>query len=156
MSGVLRWKTWSGEYALQLMLAVFAMVVGFVCDIVLDRFYYEMPFRQLAIFSIFGAGIAGYWVARMRRRSVGFFVWVPGFLLFLYTALSLAKTWNPAWAPSPRIKYVWESLFGPACTSQECIYTLPTDAFLGAVAYSLAAKLALLRLPKADAMGGRS
>ena len=156
MSDVIRWKTWSGEYALQLMFAVLAMVVGFICDMVLDRFYYEMPFRQLAIFSIFGAGVAGYWVARIRRRSAGIFVWIAGFLLFLYTALSLARMWNPAWAPSPRITYVWENLFGPACTSQECVYTIPTDAFLGAVAYSFAAKLAFLRSPKADATVARS
>jgi hypothetical protein len=155
MTGM-RWKTWSLEYVLQLVLAAFAMVIGFACDMVLDRFYYGAPFRQLALFSILAAGIAGYWITRFRQRTAAVFVWVAGLILFLYTAISLAKMWNAAWGPSPRIRYVWESLFGPGCTSQGCVYTIPANAFLGLIAYSIAAKLALVRLPRTNEAADRA
>ncbi len=144
----MRRKTWMVEYILQLLLALFAMVIGFACDMLLDRFYYGSPFRQLALCSILAGGIAGYYVTRLRQQRSSVFVWIPGLVWFLYTALSLAKMWNPAWAPSSRIAYVWDSLFGPSCTSQECVYTIPTDVFLGSLAYSIAARLALTKLPK--------
>ena len=146
----MRWKTWIPEYGLQLVFAIVAMVVGFVCDMFLDRFYYAAPFRQLAIFSVVAAAVSGYFVARYRRRTGGVFVWTAGLILFLYTASFLARTWNADWAPTPRLRYVWDSLFGPACTSQECVYTLPTDVFLGTVAYSIASKIALISLGRTN------
>jgi len=149
-------ETWSLDYAVELVLATLAMVIGFVCDMVLDRFYYGAPFRQLALFSILAAGIAGYWITRLRQRTAAVFVWIAGLVLFLCTAISLAKMWNAAGDPGPRMQYVWESLFGPGCTSQECVYTIPTDAFLGSIAYSIAAKLALLRLPKTKEAADRA
>ena len=143
-------KTWLPEYILQLTLALLAMILGFVLDMVVDRYYYSTPLRELGLCSIFIGGVAGYVVGRLRRRRVALLVWIAGLVWLLYTIYSLATVWNPTWAPTSRMAYVWNSLVGPGCGSQECIYTLATDLFLSLAAYSVGARLALRNLPKAN------
>ena len=133
------------EYVLQLLVALLCMLIGFAGDLVLDHMYYAAPFRQLALCSIVAAGVGGYILTRFRPRKSAVFVWIPGVLLFSYIAASLASAWSPAWAPSSRLSYVWNGLFGPDCTSQECIYTLAADVFLSSIVYSITARIALAR-----------
>jgi hypothetical protein len=150
MINLMRAKAWIPELPFHLAFVALMGLTGFVVDAFVDRFYSGLPLRQLAMCSILAPSIGGYWITRVRQSAAAALVWVAGFIPFLYTALSLAAEWNAAWAPVPRMRYVWESLFGPYCTSQECRYTIPTDIFLGSVAYSVGAMLALKRMPKAD------
>lgn len=149
-------KAWILEYVLQLVVALVALVVGFALDMVVDKYYYSTPLRDLALCSIFMGGLAGYLITGSLRQRASVFVWVPGLVWLLYTALSLARMWNPAWAPTSRIGYVWNSLVGPGCGSQECIYTIATDLFLSFTAYSIAARLALMKLPKKSGAAWRA
>ena len=155
MNNLMRSKTWLPEFPFHLAFAAVMIVIGFVFDAFVDHFYYQTPFRQLTMCAILAPSIGGYWVTRSRQSAAAVFVWVVGLIPFLYTALSLAQTWNAAWAPVPRMTYLWQSLFGPGCTSQECLYTIPTDVFLGSVAYSIGAGLALKRMSKADGAADR-
>lgn len=144
----MRRKTWILDYALQLLIALFAMLIGFGGDMVVDKYYYSTPLRDLALCSIFMGGLAGYSITRLRRQRAAAFVWIPALFLLLYTAYSLAEVWNPAWAHTSRVGYVWNSLVGPGCGPQECIYTIATDLFLSFVAYSIGARLAFMKLPR--------
>ena len=141
-------KTWVLEYVLQLVLALIVTAVGFVGDMFVDKYYYSTPLRDLALCSILMGAAAGYSLARLRPRRAAVFVWIPALFFWLYTAYSLAETWNTAWASLSRTRYVWNSLVGPGCSSQECIYTLITDVFLSFALYSIAARLALTKLLK--------
>jgi hypothetical protein len=132
------------EYVFQVILAMVGFAAGLVCDMFLDRFYYAMPFRNLGVFSILLAGVAGYLSGLVRERRAAVFVWVTGFVPFFCAAIALASSWDPAWAASSRLIYVWESLFGPNCSSQECLNTVLTDVCLGLLAYSIGAKLGLI------------
>lgn len=152
----MRWKSGILEYLLQLVFALSATALGFVLDMIVDKYYYWTPVRDLALCSICAGGLAGYLIARFRQRRVAVFIWIAGLAWLLYTAYSLARMWSPAWTSTSRVGYVWSSLIGPGCGSQECIYTVATDLFLSFVAYSLGARLALMKLPRASGAAGKA
>ncbi len=133
------------EYLLQVGIILPVIFIGFIFDAFYDRIYYSTVLQELALFSVLFAGIAGFWITRVRRQSAALLVWIIPFAWLIYTAFSLAASRNRAWADTSRVQYVWTSLFGPACSDEECIYTIPTDVFLASVAYSIGAYLALLR-----------
>lgn len=140
----IRWKAWILTYLFHVALVLpIAMLIGFVFDMALGRYYYWTRFRQLALCAIFMAGVSGFGVTLLRRQAAAIFVWVPPLFLLLYVGYSLATGWDSAWADSSRFQYVWNSLLGPNCTTQECVYTIPADIFLSGVAYSVGAAVAL-------------
>ena len=91
------------------------------------------------------AGLAGLWL-NMRRRDVSAaFVFVPPLLVFIDSWHELNRTWNPSWSKQSHADYVMNNLFGPACSSTECLYTLATATVLGGVLYSVGALIGLGR-----------
>jgi hypothetical protein len=113
------WKRWITAYLFHALLAFpVAMLIGFVFDIIIDRYYSAAVFRQLALCAIFVAAISGFLLASLRQQKAALFVWLPPLLLFVYMACSLAAAWDSTWVRVSRFQYVWNSLFGPNCTSQ--------------------------------------
>jgi hypothetical protein len=101
MSSLMRSKAWIPELPFHLAFAAAMILIGFICDMFVDRFYYATPFGQLALCSILAPSVGGYWITRFRQSVAAVFVWVAGLIPFLYNLGSLAATWNAAWAPVP-------------------------------------------------------
>ncbi len=135
-------------YILDLGLFIAALIAGFIADAFLEGYYYGLPFRQLLLYMPTVAAAVGFGSNWFRQKRTGMFVWILPLFLFIGAACSLYRSWDPEWAGATRSSYVVNGLFGPNCSSQECVYTLPTDIFFASVLYSVASALPLFRHPR--------
>ena len=119
---------------------------AFLCHILL--IFLVVPLLGLLnywVTPLMGVLLGGITTERWRSSSV-LFAWIPSFLLFADEAITLFRIWNPTWAYMSRWQYVKNTLFGPQCSSSECLDLVITAIFLGGIGYAIGGYLALRRL----------
>jgi hypothetical protein len=102
-------------------------------------------------------GLLNYWIApiagafigivatrTLRDRSV-IYAWLPALGLFALTASDPITMWDPSWSPMTHWQYFKNTMFGPDCGAQECLYTVSNAILTGAIGYSGAGYLVLRR-----------
>jgi hypothetical protein len=118
------------------------MVVGFVPEGILSRFYYDTCIEAFAPAIAFTGLILGFFFSvRFQNGRGASLAWIFGLLWLALGFHQAASGWNPAWATQ---KSSWDyavvNLFGrtSACSSSECLsevfFTMP---FSASVTYSI-------------------
>ena len=95
---------------------------------------------------ILAGATAGHVAGAWSQSRAAIWIWVPPGLLLGWLLISESTGWTDRTRPEGVPLYVWNQFIGPRCGETECTDAiLGTAPFLGAVAYSLAAKIARQR-----------
>jgi hypothetical protein len=113
-----------------------------------------MNLLLLALPVVIVAGTAGLVANRWSQSRTASWVWVPCGILVAWLLIGESTGWTNRTRPEGIPVYVWNQFLGSRCGETECIdEVLGTAPFLGAVAYSLAARSALLAGGKKGSAG---
>jgi len=121
-----------------------ALLFGSLFEVLVGRLYSGSPvLAALAPAAACAAGLAGFFLNRIRRDMSASFVFVPPLLFFADSWYELTRGWSPSWSKQSHTEYVMDNLFGPACANTECLYILGTATVLAGVLYSTGSFLSL-------------
>jgi len=104
-----------------------------------------VPLAGLGIYWItpFAGAVIGVFATRKLRDRAAIFVVVPTTLLFVMGVVDPIFKWDASWSHMTHWQYFKNTMFGPDCGAQECLYTLLPPLFTGGIGYAIGAYLVL-------------
>jgi hypothetical protein len=121
------------------------MVIGFLPEAFISRYYYNSGFEAYSPAIFATAIMLGYLVTRLLGHSPAMWVWIVGLVWLAYGAYDGSRQWYMGLAHS-RLDYIVANFFGPSskCSDTECLDELfVTTPFAATVGYSLGAPFGL-------------
>jgi hypothetical protein len=103
------------------------------------------PIAGEVAYSLAVAGGIGWFVARRWPHRSATFVWVPGFVLYVYDVIGLLRRWEITRPQIGRWEYAVNTMFGPNCSDTECLGVLFSAMLMGTFSYSLGSYFCLRR-----------